>query len=210
MFEFAAFRHALARPDFIGAQADQFVVVHDPNIPVTLAIRPFFFFGAAGFAAEEARSFAVLVPVLALAVLAEEVRALAAARVVPVFTFVVRAVVFRLAVPCAFEVARVVEDFAVVAFLAVAFFRVAAVVRRAVVFVLVALDFALTLGFEPTRAGLPLRLVEASSSSCCSVMDEAMLFEAPLSLDFGVLPRFAERAAPAAFCWAADLAGMFW
>jgi hypothetical protein len=29
-----------------------------------------------------------------------------------------------------------------------------------------------------------------------------------LSLLFGVSPRLAERATPAAFCWAADLAGM--
>src|SRR3954453_2260797 len=57
-------------------------------------------------------------------------------------------------------------------------------------------------------SGLPLRLVEAIFSSSFSLIDEAMDFEAPLSLLFGVSPRLAERAAPAAFCWAADLAGM--
>jgi hypothetical protein len=35
-----------------------------------------------------------------------------------------------------------------------------------------------------------------------------MAFEAPFSLDLGVRPRFADSAAPAAFCWAADSAGM--
>jgi hypothetical protein len=63
--------------------------------------------------------------------------------------------------------------------------------------------------FEPTRSGFPLRLVDAISSSCFSDMDSSMPREAPLSLDFGVLPRFAESAAPAAFCWAPDLAGIF-
>ncbi|CVI57991.1 hypothetical protein AGR9A_Cc120120 [Agrobacterium salinitolerans str. Hayward 0363] len=35
-----------------------------------------------------------------------------------------------------------------------------------------------------------------------------MLFEAPCKLDFFTSPRLAARAAPAAFCWAFDLAGM--
>jgi hypothetical protein len=62
--------------------------------------------------------------------------------------------------------------------------------------------------FAPTRSGLPLRLVEAILSSSSSDMESAMLREAPLNLDFGVLPRLAESAAPAAFCWAPDLAGI--
>ena len=35
-----------------------------------------------------------------------------------------------------------------------------------------------------------------------------MLFEAPCKLDFLTSPRLAASAAPAAFCWAFDLAGM--
>ena len=41
-----------------------------------------------------------------------------------------------------------------------------------------------------------------------SVMDSAMDLDAPFSSDLGVSPRLADRAAPAAFCWAADFAGM--
>ena len=59
-----------------------------------------------------------------------------------------------------------------------------------------------------TCSGLPLRLVEANSSSCFSLIDLYMLRDAPLSLLGLVLPRLAESAAPAAFCCAADLAGM--
>lgn len=59
-----------------------------------------------------------------------------------------------------------------------------------------------------TCSGLPLRLVEANSSSCRSLIDLYMLRDAPLSLLGLVLPRLAESAAPAAFCCAADLAGM--
>src|SRR3954469_16769730 len=40
-------------------------------------------------------------------------------------------------------------------------------------------------------------------------MEPAMDLDAPLSLLSGVSPRLADKAAPAAFCWAADLAGMF-
>ncbi|CUW86933.1 hypothetical protein AGR2A_Cc110230 [Agrobacterium genomosp. 2 str. CFBP 5494] len=57
-------------------------------------------------------------------------------------------------------------------------------------------------------AGRPLRFVEAKSSSSFSVMDFSMLFEAPFKLDFFVSPLLAASAAPAAFCWAFDLAGM--
>ena len=59
-----------------------------------------------------------------------------------------------------------------------------------------------------TCSGLPLRLVEANSSSCFSLIDLYMPRDAPLSLLGLVLPRLAESAAPAAFCCAADLAGM--
>jgi len=57
-------------------------------------------------------------------------------------------------------------------------------------------------------AGSFLRLVDANSSRSFFVMDSAICFDAPNSLDFGVSPRLAERAAPAAFCWAFDTAGM--
>src|SRR6185312_14531987 len=59
-----------------------------------------------------------------------------------------------------------------------------------------------------TCSGLPLRLVEANSSSCFSLIDLYMPRDAPLSLLGLVLPRLAESAAPAAFCCAADLAGI--
>lgn len=49
-------------------------------------------------------------------------------------------------------------------------------------------------------SGLPLRLVEAISSSSFSLIDSYMLFEAPLSELMSCLPRFAASAAPAAFC----------
>jgi hypothetical protein len=39
-------------------------------------------------------------------------------------------------------------------------------------------------------------------------MDSTICFEAPLSSLLGVSPRLAESAAPAAFCWALDLAGI--
>jgi hypothetical protein len=50
-------------------------------------------------------------------------------------------------------------------------------------------------------------LVWAIFSSSRSDID-IIAFEAPFSLLLGVSPRLADRAAPAAFCWAADLAGM--
>ena len=49
-------------------------------------------------------------------------------------------------------------------------------------------------------SGFPLRLVEAISSSSFSLIDSYMLYEAPLSELTFCLPRFAARAAPAAFC----------
>ena len=54
-----------------------------------------------------------------------------------------------------------------------------------------------------------MRLVEAIFLSSFSLIEEAIDLDAPLSLLLGVSPRLAERAAPAAFCWAADLAGMW-
>src|ERR671919_399562 len=41
-----------------------------------------------------------------------------------------------------------------------------------------------------------------------SLIDSAIFLAGPLSLLFGVSPRFADRAAPAAFCWAPDLEGI--
>src|SRR4051794_7459305 len=57
-------------------------------------------------------------------------------------------------------------------------------------------------------SGLPLRLVEAIFLSSLSLIDCAICFDAPRSLLLGVLPSFADRAIPAACCWAFDLAGM--
>ncbi|OBZ95225.1 hypothetical protein ADU59_11555 [Pararhizobium polonicum] len=59
-----------------------------------------------------------------------------------------------------------------------------------------------------TLSGSVLRLVSARSFSSFSDMDFSMLLEAPLRSDFFVSPRFADRAAPAAFCWAWDFAGI--
>ena len=58
-------------------------------------------------------------------------------------------------------------------------------------------------------SALPLRSVDAIFLSSFSLIEEAIDFDAPLSLLFGVSPRLAERAAPAAFCCAADFAGIF-
>src|SRR5204863_8566697 len=57
-------------------------------------------------------------------------------------------------------------------------------------------------------SGLPLRPVWAIFSSSFSLIDETIELDAPLSLLLGVSPRLADSAAPAAFCWAADFAGM--
>src|ERR671910_655054 len=70
------------------------------------------------------------------------------------------------------------------------------------------MDLAHYLFFE-TRSGLPLRLVEANSSNCFSLIDSYILLDAPLSLLTGVSPRLAARAAPAAFCCALDFAGIW-
>jgi hypothetical protein len=53
-----------------------------------------------------------------------------------------------------------------------------------------------------------LRFVLAKSRSCFSVIDFTICFEAPLSEDFERSPRFAARAAPAAFCCFFDFAGI--
>jgi hypothetical protein len=52
-----------------------------------------------------------------------------------------------------------------------------------------------------------LRFVEAIFSSSFSLID-IIDFDAPWSLLFGVSPRFADKAAPAAFCWDLDFAGI--
>src|SRR5512139_3756093 len=57
-------------------------------------------------------------------------------------------------------------------------------------------------------SGRPLRLVSANSSSCRSLIDASICFDAPFSLLLGDSPRLAESAAPAAFCCAFDFAGM--
>jgi len=59
-----------------------------------------------------------------------------------------------------------------------------------------------------TCSGFPLRLVDANSSSSRSLIELYISFAAPLRLPGLVSPRLAASAAPAAFCWAADLAGM--
>jgi hypothetical protein len=52
------------------------------------------------------------------------------------------------------------------------------------------------------------RFVLAKSSSSFSDMVSYISRDAPLSFDLGMTPRLAARAAPAAFCWAWDFAGM--
>lgn len=56
--------------------------------------------------------------------------------------------------------------------------------------------------------GFPLRGVEAMSWSSFSLIEPAIDFEAPLNSPLLMSPRFAASAAPAAFCWALDFAGM--
>jgi hypothetical protein len=58
------------------------------------------------------------------------------------------------------------------------------------------------------RLGSFLRFTLAISSSFGSLIDSYMPFEAPRRDDFFVWPRFALRAAPAAFCCCLDFAGM--
>jgi hypothetical protein len=53
-----------------------------------------------------------------------------------------------------------------------------------------------------------LRLVFAKSLSCFSDMDSAISFDAPFRLDFGVSPRLAANAAPAAICCFFERAGI--
>src|SRR5690554_412662 len=59
-----------------------------------------------------------------------------------------------------------------------------------------------------TCSGLPLREVEASSSSSFWLMDSYIERDAPFNSLGGVSPRLADSAAPAAFCCALDFAGM--
>jgi hypothetical protein len=61
---------------------------------------------------------------------------------------------------------------------------------------------------DDARSGFPLRLPFAMSLSCFSLIDFAMLRDAPLSELLDVSPRLAESAAPAAFCCAFDFAGI--
>jgi integral membrane protein len=60
----------------------------------------------------------------------------------------------------------------------------------------------------PAFVGSFFRFVPASSRSCFSLIDFAIPFDAPFNPDFGVFPRFAASAAPAAFCCFLDLAGI--
>jgi hypothetical protein len=57
--------------------------------------------------------------------------------------------------------------------------------------------------------GRPRRFVFAKSSSCFSLIDFTICREAPFNEDFGLLPRFADNAAPAAICCFFDVAGIF-
>jgi hypothetical protein len=57
-------------------------------------------------------------------------------------------------------------------------------------------------------SGLPLRLVEANSSSSLSLIDLYMLLDAPRRDAFARFPRLAASAAPAAICCFFDLAGI--
>jgi hypothetical protein len=69
----------------------------------------------------------------------------------------------------------------------------------------------LLLAFEagaPFFFGKVLRFVFARSRSFFSLMEFAMLREAPLSDPLEVSPRFAESAAPAAICCFFDFAGI--
>ena len=56
--------------------------------------------------------------------------------------------------------------------------------------------------------GNPLRFVPAIFLSSFVLIDLAMPFDAPLSDDFFVSPRFAANAAPAAICCFLDFAGI--
>ena len=56
--------------------------------------------------------------------------------------------------------------------------------------------------------GFPLRFVLAIFFNWPSLIELAMLFDAPRSPPFGFLPRFAASAAPAAICCFLDFAGI--
>ena len=62
--------------------------------------------------------------------------------------------------------------------------------------------------FLRLRVGFPLRFVFAIFLSSLSLIELAILREAPLSDDFERLPRFAASAAPAAICCFLDFAGI--
>jgi hypothetical protein len=56
------------------------------------------------------------------------------------------------------------------------------------------------------RLGNLLRFAFAISRSSSSLIDRTICLEAPLRLDLGRLPRFADKAAPAAICCFFDFA----
>jgi hypothetical protein len=58
------------------------------------------------------------------------------------------------------------------------------------------------------RLGRFLRFVLAIFSSSSWLIESAMLLDAPFKLDFGLSPRLADKAAPAAICCFFDLAGI--
>jgi hypothetical protein len=63
--------------------------------------------------------------------------------------------------------------------------------------------------FQDFLSGKEARFTLAILSSSASDMLSYISMEAPTSFDLGISPRFAERAAPAAFCWDLETAGMF-
>lgn len=111
-----------------------------------------------------------------------------------------------------FAAGRFAEDRVLTAFFVVrAFADLLAGLRRLVLLVAVLLRLGLAApDFDAAdlRIGSFLRLVAASSSSCFSLIDSAMLLEAPRSEDFDCSPRFADKAAPAAICCFFDFAGI--
>lgn len=162
---------------------------------------PFFaavFFLLAGFAALE-EVFRAVFPALFFAVTPELFGALAALLLLPVaLAFFALDAVFLGAA----------DFFAVVVFAAVVFFAAelffaATGFFAAPFFLLLLLELELVF-----FAGNDFRFVDASSSSCFLFIDSAMLLEAPRRELFGVLPRFADNAAPAAFCCFLDFAGI--
>jgi hypothetical protein len=70
-------------------------------------------------------------------------------------------------------------------------------------------DFDFELDFDSDAwAGLPLREVDAIALNSFSLMEAAIDLDGPFNSLLLVSPRLADSAAPAAFCWALDFAGM--